>query len=253
MSALAPVITIDGPAGAGKGTLARLLAARFRFHYLDSGTLYRLLALAADRDNLPVQAEVLARLVPELDICFESIADVLPDLDTKGKEGAEGIEGVEDTEEAQRAVKVSLDNCDVTDAIRSEKIGQRASEIAVLPEVRAALLECQRTFRQPPGLVTDGRDMGTVVFPDARLKIFLFADLEERAHRRCKQLKISQPCIKMRDTIEDMRLRDEQDIGRWLSPLRPAEDALMLNSTNCSIGEVLSQAEQIALSVGLIR
>lgn len=228
MNEVVPVITVDGPGAAGKGTLSRLLASRLNFHYLDSGALYRLLALKASATIEHQTPESLAELALTISTSFE----VQPN----------------DTHE----VRMWLDGKDVTEAIRTEEISRLTTDIALLPEVRAALMQSQRTFRCPPGLVADGRDMGTVVFPDALLKVFLSASLESRAERRYKQLQVSQPYIKMGDIIEDMRARDEQDSNRAIAPLKSSVDALVIDSTGCSVEMVLSQVEERALALGLV-
>lgn len=206
-----PVITIDGPTASGKGTVAARVAAALGFQYLDSGALYRLVAMraleqgVADRD-----APALARLAQMLRPRF-----------------ADG--------------HVELDERDVTLAIRSEDVGRMASRVAVHAPVRSALLGLQRSFRTPPGLVADGRDMGTVVFPDAGLKVYLTASSEARASRRHKQLIEKGFAANMPDLLAELRARDERDSFRAASPLRPAEDAYRLDSSSLSIEEVVAQ------------
>jgi cytidylate kinase len=206
-----PVITIDGPTASGKGTVAERVAASLGFSYLDSGALYRLVALAATRqqvdDNDP---NALARLAAQIEIRF--------------------IHG-----------KVLLAGEDVTGAIRAEPIGNLASKIAGFGPLRQALLERQRKFRKPPGLVTDGRDMGTVVFPDATLKIFLTASAEERAERRSKQLIEKGFSVNIATLLQDLRERDARDAGRQNAPLVAAADALTIDSSGLGIEAVVDQ------------
>lgn len=209
------VVAIDGPAAAGKGTLSRALATHLGWHYLDSGSLYRLLAYKAQMVEATSGADI-AQLARELTVRFELPAD---------------------SEQA----RVWLEDNDVTDAIRTENIGSTAADIAALAVVRTALLARQRAFRREPGLIADGRDMGTVVFPDASLKLFLVADLAERARRRYEQLKVTQSCITMAEVIERMRWRDERDSGRETAALRAAEDALTIDSTGRNAEQIFVQ------------
>jgi len=212
-----PIITIDGPSGSGKGTISRLIAGRLAWHLLDSGALYRLVALAARRQGVSLEDEAaLANLAAGLDFRFES-----------GPEGAE--------------TQVLLGGEDVTQAIRSEQCGNDASAIAVLPGVRRALLEKQRHFSVPPGLVADGRDMGTVVFPHADLKIFLTASCRERAERRHKQLKEKGVDVSLTNLLEDIARRDERDHSRDTAPMKPAPDAVVIDTTGIGIEEVVSR------------
>lgn len=205
------VITIDGPSGTGKGTLAEALAARLGWHCLDSGALYRALGLAAEREGLALDdPEAMASLAARLPLGF-----------------------------AGR--RVLLDGEDVSDAIRTEAAGMAASRVAAHVPVRAALLEWQRRQALAPGLVADGRDMGTVVFPHAPLKIFLDASPEVRANRRYKQLKEKGLDASLPDLIRDIRERDQRDRNRATAPLRPAADAIMLDSSAMSIAEVLDR------------
>jgi cytidylate kinase len=212
----APVITIDGPSGSGKGTISRRLAGALGWHYLDSGALYRLLACAALRDGLALDdAAELAALAGRINGEF----GVSPS-------GAECIR---------------LDEDDVTSRLRTEECGNAASRLAVLPEVRTALLAWQRRYRLPPGLVADGRDMGTVVFPDAGLKIFLTASAEERARRRYKQLKEKGNKITFEEVLEDTRARDLRDSTRKTAPLVPAPGAFVLDNGGQEIAETLAR------------
>ena len=199
------VIAVDGPAASGKGTVAAGVANALGFHYLDSGSLYRLVALQALRTGTPLSAAPeLARLAAELDVTF-------------------------------RDGDVVLEGQDVTDAIRAEAVSAAASQVAVHPPVRTALYERQRAFRRPPGLVADGRDMGTVVFPDALIKVFVTASAEERARRRHKQLITKGISITMESLLRDIRERDARDAGRAAAPLKPAADAVILDTTDLTI------------------
>ena len=213
---LPAVITIDGPSGSGKGTIAGLLAAHLQWHLLDSGAIYRVLALAADKNSVPLDDEkALEKLATDLDVQF-----------------------IVDSENNQRII---LEGADVTDTIRSETVGAHASQIAVLPVVRSGLLRRQQDFRQVPGLIADGRDMGTVVFADAPLKVFLTAGAEERARRRYLQLKDKGEAVTLTSLLEEIRERDERDTNRSIAPLKPAEDAIILDSTTMTIEQVLER------------
>lgn len=206
-----PVIAIDGPSASGKGTIAQGVAGALGYHYLDSGALYRLVALAAIKEAISLDDEAaLARRAGSLNVSFD---------------GSE----------------IFLFGQRVTDAIRSEDCGKGASRVAALPKVRAALLDRQRAFRAPPGLVADGRDMGTVVFPDAILKVFLTASAEARAERRHKQLKEKGIDANIRTLLQELRERDERDSARSAAPLRKAADARELDSTGLGIDEVVRQ------------
>ena len=208
-----PVLTIDGPSGSGKGTIARRVAVALGWRLLDSGALYRLVALAAARAGVVLEeADAVADLAAGLKARFASAAD-----------GGERIE---------------LDGEDVTAVVRSEDCGARASIVAVLPAVREALLERQRAFRQPPGLVADGRDMGTRVFPDAGLKVFLTASAEERARRRYKQLKDKGIDVSLAALSQAIGDRDRRDAERRIAPLKAADDARVLDSSGLSIAAV---------------
>ena len=211
-----PVITIDGPSGAGKGTVARIVAEQLGWHLLDSGAIYRVLAVAAQHHNISVEDEAsLLPVAAHLDVQFQ--------ISTAG-EGSVILEGE-----------------DVSNAIRTEEIGALASKVAAFPRVREALLRRQRAFKVTPGLVADGRDMGTVVFADAPVKVFLTASAEERAQRRFNQLKGKGFDVKIGRLLDDIRLRDERDQNRKVAPLVPAEGALIIDSTELSIDEVVSK------------
>ncbi|WP_100641283.1 (d)CMP kinase [Alteromonas facilis] len=211
-----PVVTVDGPSGAGKGTLASMLAEHFGWHLLDSGAIYRVLAVACSHHDLsPTDEEALLPLASSLDVTFE--------LDGNTR-------------------KIILEGEDVTDVIRTEEVGGIASQVAALPRVREALLRRQRAFEQPPGLVADGRDMGTVVFTDAYAKIFLTASAEARAERRFNQLKDKGMSVKLSRLLSDIQARDERDSQRTVAPLVPANDALVLDSTSLGIAQVFEKA-----------
>jgi cytidylate kinase len=206
-----PVIAIDGPTASGKGTVAQRVAAALGWHYLDSGALYRLVALRAiesgvDAADASAVADLARRLRPEFN-----------------------------------GDRIDLDGRDVAHEIRREDVGAMASRIAVHASLRAALLDLQKRFRRPPGLVADGRDMGTVVFPDAGLKVFLTASVEARAERRHKQLREKGFPSNMPVLLQDLKARDERDSSRSTAPLRPAEDAFQLDSSALSIEQVVSQ------------
>ena len=216
MPSQSPVITVDGPSGAGKGTLCMLLAEKLGFHLLDSGAIYRVLALAAIHHGVDTESEdALVPLATHLDVQFV----------------AEG-----------ELVKVILEGEDVSGELRKEETGMAASKVAALPRVREALLRRQRAFSAAPGLVADGRDMGTVVFPNAEAKIFLDASAEERANRRLKQLQGKGLDVKFDDLLSEIQERDDRDRNRPVAPLRPAEDALVLDSTSMNIEQVVEKA-----------
>jgi len=210
-----PVITIDGPGGSGKGTVALRLADRLGWRLLDSGALYRLVAVAAmDRGVAVDDGPALGRMAAGLQADFGF--------------GTQGM-------------VVRLDGVDITDRLRSEEVSAFSSKAAAFPEVRAALLRLQRIFRKPPGLIADGRDMGTVVFPDAVLKIFLTASVEARAERRHKQLKEKGENVNLSRLFQEIEMRDERDRTRAASPLVPAPGAHTIDSTEMSIDEVLRE------------
>ncbi len=215
-----PVITIDGPSGAGKGTIAQLLASKLGFHILDSGSLYRLTALASLNDQIELEDEAAMRQVAaQLDVVFKPTDDGL---------------------------QILLRGEDVSEAIRAEDIGMRASRVAAISAVRDALLQRQRDFKAVPGLVADGRDMGTTVFPDAPLKVFMTASAEERAERRYKQLKAKGINANIAALVADLKARDEQDANRAVSPLKPANDAILLDTTEMSIQQVTEKLLELA-------
>jgi len=206
-----PVIAIDGPTASGKGTVAQRVAAALGWHYLDSGALYRLVALRALEDGVDAgDAPALADLARSLQPRFAG-------------------------------ERITLGGRDVTDEIRREDVGSMASRIAMHPALRAALLDLQKSFRRRPGLVADGRDMGTVVFPDARLKVFLTASVEARAGRRHKQLSEKGFPSNIASLLQDLRARDERDSSRSAAPLKPAEDARHLDSSDLTIEQVVAQ------------
>ncbi len=203
------VITIDGPSASGKGTVAQLVAQKLGFHYLDSGALYRIVALAADQQNIAWnQADTLGKLAEKLNIQFNQ-------------------------------GEIYLNSACITQAVRSEKMSRGASEVAVHPPVRDALLGLQRSFRQAPGLVGDGRDMGSVIFPDAPLKIFLTADVETRAERRYKQLIGKDLTANYSEILADLQLRDKRDRERAAAPLVQTADALLLDTSNRTIEQAV--------------
>jgi cytidylate kinase len=209
-----PIVTVDGPSGSGKGTISQMLARHLGWHFLDSGAMYRVTGLAALRQGIPVERVLeLSNLAEKLDVTFEEN-------------------------------KIILQGDEVSDLIRTESAGNMASKVAAIPEVREALLARQRAFARPPGLVADGRDMGTVVFPRAGAKIFLTASAEERANRRYKQLKEKGFDGSLADLAEEIRERDARDRNRSTSPLRAAAAALEVESTGMSIQAVFDRVLQ---------
>ncbi len=212
-----PVVTIDGPSGSGKGTVGQLVAQKLGWHFLDSGAMYRIAGLAAERAGVDLRDEqAVARIAREMRVEF------VP-------------------RQPGETIGVMLDGEDAGEAIRTEEGGRRASIVAALPGVRRTLLDKQRSFRRPPGLVADGRDMGTTVFPDAILKIFLTATPEARAMRRYNQLKEKGFGANLPQLLEEIRERDARDAGRSASPLRPAPDACILDSSPLGISEVVDR------------
>ena len=213
---LIPVIAVDGPSGVGKGTLCQLLAQHFHWHLLDSGAIYRVLGFWALQKNIALDNETqLAQEALALPLSFISTPEF---------------------------VKVMLDNNDISSLIRNENIGAAASQVASLPQVREALLQRQRAFRVAPGLIADGRDMGTIVFPDAPVKIFLDASAQARAERRMNQLREKGICAKFGEVFQEIADRDHRDRNRTVAPLKPASDAFVIDSTTLTINEVFEKA-----------
>jgi len=215
----APVICLDGPSGVGKGTICLAVAKKLGWHILDSGSLYRITALQVSRQFPNVEVTSIEE---------SQVADIASNLDVAYNE--ENFELV-----------ILLDGENVTQQIRNEEVGDKASKIAAIPAVRAALLARQRAFLQSPGLIADGRDMGTVVFPDAELKIYLTASPEERAQRRYKQLKDKEIDVNLADLVEELRERDERDMNRQAAPLKPAADAIIIDTTKLNIEQVTEE------------
>lgn len=217
---MVPVLTLDGPGGAGKGTVGRRVAARLGWHYLDSGALYRVVALASMRQGLDMaNVAAFAARIPDLQVVFEG-------------------------------ERILFDGEDVSRIVRTEDVGCRASALASVSAVRAALIERQRALRKAPGLVADGRDMGTVVFPDARVKVFLVASLEERALRRYKQLKEQGFSANLYSLTEELRARDERDANRAVAPLKPAVDAEVIDTTGYQVDWVVDRLLALVMNVG---
>jgi cytidylate kinase len=218
---LIPVLTIDGPSGVGKGTVARIMAQKLGWHLLDSGAIYRAFALAVDARNTDVTDEsALEEVANNLDLAFK-------------------------TEAGSELVSVYLDGQDVSKVLRTEQTGEMASKIASIGVVRAALLKRQQAFAKAPGLVADGRDMGTVVFADAPFKVFLTASAQERANRRLKQLQNQGSEGIISQILAEVVARDERDSSRKHSPLKPAKDALIIDTTELSIDEVITQVSEL--------
>jgi len=212
-----PVLTIDGPSGVGKGTVANIVAAKLKWHILDSGAIYRAFALAASKRDIQTDnTEQLLELASNLDLRFA------PDS-------------------ANNALGVYLDSQEVSSELRTEKTAELASKFAMIGPLRESLLIRQQNFRKPPGLVADGRDMGTVVFKDAPFKVFLIANVEERAKRRLKQLHLRGITGNISHTLEDVRKRDERDASRKHSPLRPSKDALIIDTSDLTVDEVVTK------------
>ena len=209
------VITIDGPAGAGKGTISKLVSQNMGFNYLDSGAIYRIISLDGKRKLMaPNQISKIIEEIDDLDIRFSD-------------------------------EKIFLNQEDITDLIRTEEIGEFASEIAKNEQLRKKILELQKSFFKPPGLVADGRDMGTVVFPDAKIKIFLTASIKERANRRYKQLILKENNVNLDDLFESIKIRDENDKNRKISPLIAAIDAHLIKTDNLSINQTFDKVMEI--------
>jgi cytidylate kinase len=222
----APIIALDGPSGAGKGVVANFLSTQYEFHLLDSGALYRLVGIAARRtsialENSPLDEAVLGEIARSLDVAFTS------------------------TNNPEDPLEIMLYGEQVAHEVRTDEAGVDASRVASLPAVRDGLFELQRSFRQSPGLVADGRDMGTVVFPEAEVKIYLTASAKARAERRYNQLIHKGINVTMSDLFQSIRARDERDMNRVVSPLKPAEDAFVIDSTDMDIEEVLRNVEAI--------
>ena len=222
----APIIALDGPSGAGKGVVANFLSTQYEFHLLDSGALYRLVGIAARRtsialENSPLDEAVLGEIARSLDVAFTS------------------------TNNPEDPLEIILYGEQVAHEVRTDEAGVDASRVASLPAVRDGLFELQRSFRQSPGLVADGRDMGTVVFPEAEVKIYLTASAKARAERRYNQLIHKGINVTMSVLFQSIRARDERDMNRVVSPLKPAEDAFVIDSTDMDIEEVLRNVEAI--------
>lgn len=212
-----PVLTIDGPSGVGKGTVSNIVANELKWHILDSGAIYRAFALAASkRDLLPENTKELIDLASNLELKFVSSS-------------------------LNNDLEIYLDNQEVSSELRTEKTAEMASKFAMIGSLRESLLIRQRDFRKPPGLVADGRDMGTVVFEDAPYKVFLTANVEERAKRRLKQLHQKGITGNISHTLEEVRNRDERDSSRKYSPLKPSKEALIIDTSDLTVNEVVTK------------
>ena len=212
-----PVLTIDGPSGVGKGTVANIMAHELNWNLLDSGAIYRAFALAATKRNIQIDnTDELLKLASNLDLRFES-------------------------DPSNNKLSIYLDNNEVSDELRTEKTAELASKFAMIGPLRGSLLLRQQKFKQPPGLVADGRDMGAVVFEDAPFKVFLTANVEERAQRRLKQLQDKGIAGILSQTLEEVQKRDERDASRKHSPLKPSKDALVIDTSNLTINEVVAK------------
>ena len=221
------IITVDGPSGSGKGTASRILAKQLNFHYLDSGALYRLLGLVAVRHGIDTaHTSDLTHLAENMDVRFQALAN--------GHN------------------RVLLEGEDVTQELRTEETGALASNVAAIPSVREALLIRQQQFARAPGLIADGRDMGTKVFPNAQLKIFLTASIEERASRRYKQLLEQDENVSLRALEEQVRSRDEKDMNREASPLAMATDAIEIDTSDLTIQEAVDRLQNLAILRGIV-
>ncbi len=216
-----PVITIDGPSGTGKGTICHMLADHLNWHVLDSGSLYRVLAFAVRKNDINFSdVQAMVRLAHSLKLRFET--------------------------DPHQQGRVLLDEINVLDDLRDEQCGQDASQIAAIPEIREALLARQRAFAVTPGLVTDGRDMGTVVFPNADLKVFLFASPEERALRRYLQLKQKGIDASLAEVVDELAKRDARDTNRLHAPLKPAKDSVLIDTTGLTVVQVFNNVLKLA-------
>lgn len=220
-----PILTIDGPSGSGKGTISRIVAQRLGWHYLDSGALYRAIGVAAGWANADLSdPAALARLAMDTDIAFSTDGSAEP--------------------------RVLVDGVDATDELRTETAGAAASAIAAVPQVRSALFEKQRSFLRPPGLVADGRDMGTVVFPEAQCKVFLTASAQERALRRHKQLRDKGLDVTIDVLLREIQARDARDAQRTVAPLKPAPDAINVDTTGVPVEAVVERVLDLVKASG---
>lgn len=227
-AAVVPVVTIDGPSGSGKGSICQLLARHLGWHLLDSGALYRIVGLAAEKAGVSLDDS-------------KALASLAANLDVKFRPGDLG-----------EPAAVILDGQDISAAVRAETSGALASKVAVHIAVRDALTDLQRSFAIAPGLVADGRDMGTVIFTDAAVKIYLTASAQERAERRCKQLISQGKSVNLAALLEDIQQRDERDMNRSIAPLKPAADAIVIDSTATAIDDVFTQVlGQVKAKIGV--